>query len=505
METHFITWLILGIYIIILLGIGWWGYLKSNTITDYYVGGRSLGLWVVSFSFFATYFSSSGFVGGGGFGFQMGFGWSSTDPFFCILFAVIAWTTIGPRLRHYTDKLGSITLPDFFGFRYDNMLPRFVAAIIILFAYTFYMVAIYKAAGEAFKVLLGIPYVVGILITMVPVIIYTAFGGFRAVTMTDLIQGILVLFGGLMLFVLVLVEVGGWNSGIDQLKTIQLIGNIPGEKLLHLDGFGPPPIIKAGRMVHFLITLSLAIGIVFLSAPHLVVRFYAAKDQRIISRGMILCPILVAVFTMCVYSIGPFAWLIIPKIVPASEVMNYFKNPDQVIPLLTSVLFHPVVGTIVLIAAISAGMSTINSLLLTLATSFGRDVICVINPKLSDKTILSTTRYSSILLAIVPFIIAINPPEVVVVLVGLSFSIIGSAFLSPLVGGLYWKGGTAAGATWSMILSTTSCIVWYIFLYKKLWIYPILPGLVIGIVSYLVISAVTKKPDYEKVSIGFDY
>nr|WP_231714252.1 sodium/solute symporter [Desulfosarcina ovata] len=460
------TWLILGLYILILLGIGWWGYYKSKSIEEYYVGGRSLGLWVISFSFFATYFSSSGFVGGGGFGFQMGFGWSSTDPFFCILFSVIAWTAIGPRLRHYTDKLGSITLPDFFGFRYDHMMPRLVAAVIILFAYTFYMVAIYKAAGEAFKFLLGVPYVVGILITMVPVIIYTAFGGFRAVTMTDLLQGILILAGGLMLFGLVMMEVGGWNSGIDQLKTIQLLGSIPGEKLLHLDGFGPPPIIKAGRMAHFLITLSLAIGIVFLSAPHLVVRFYAAKDQRIISRGMILCPVLVAVFTMCVYSIGPFAWLIIPKIVPSTEIINYFKNPDQVIPLLTSVLFHPIIGTIVLIAAISAGMSTINSLLLTLATSFGRDVIYVINPKLSEKTILLATRYSSIVLAIVPFVIAINPPEVVVVLVGLSFSIIGSAFLSPLVGGLYWKGGTAAGATWSMVLSTISCILWYVFLYN---------------------------------------
>ena len=99
--------------------------------------------------------------------------------------------------------------------------------------------------------------------------------------------------------------------------------------------------------------------------------------------------------------------------------------------------------------------------------------------------------------------IAIKPPAVVVVLVGLSFSVIGSAFLSPLVGGLYWRGGTALGAAWSMILSTASCIIWYIFLYRKTWIYPILPGLIVGIGTYLIISFFTEKPNNKTIDIGF--
>ncbi|KMY67083.1 pantothenate permease [Desulfocarbo indianensis] len=503
-NDHTLAWVILGIYIVVLMGIGWWGYLRSKTLSDYYVGGRTLGLWVVSFSFFATYFSSSGFIGGGGYGFQMGFGWSSTDPFFCILFASLAWIVVGPKLRNYTDKLGSITLPDFLGFRYGSVMPRVVAAAIILFAYIFYMVSIYKAAGEAFRTLLDIPYIVGILITLIPVMIYTAIGGFRAVTMTDLIQGALILFGGVLLFVLLMVEVGGWSAGIEQLKQVQVIGGQSGESLLHLDGFGPPPIMKAGRMVHFLITLSLAIGIVFLSAPHMVVRFYAAKDQRIISRGMILCPILVAVFTLCVYSIGPFAWLVLPKMVPASELANFFKNPDQVIPFLTLKMLPPAVGAVILVAVVSAGMSTINSLLLTLATSLGRDVVQALKPSVSNEKILMITRVSSIALAIIPFLIAINPPAVVVVLVGLSFSVIGSAFLAPLMGGLYWKGGTSAGSTVSMVLSTVSCIIWYIFYYRTTWIYPILPGLIVGVGSYILVSLFTKKPDPKIIAVGFE-
>lgn len=494
MGQIFISWFFLILYLLLMFWIGWRGMKESTSLEGYYLAGRRLGPWIVSFSFFATLLSSAAFLGGGGTGFLLGFSWPAYLFMFNIIFAVVPWIFMAPRMRIFTQKLNSITIPDFFAFRYESQLVRVMTSAIILIFLEFNMIAAYKASGNLMQTLLGVPYVVGILIFVIPVIIYTAMGGFRAVTLTDFIQGILMLIGGALLFVLVLNQVGGWSKGIEEISKLQLLGKIPGEALLKLGGFGPPPIMKAGKLVDFTLSLTFAICVANLGLPHLIIRFYSAKDINVIRKGMIITPIIIGLFVFTVYNIGPFAWLIIPKYVTPGEIGQFLKDPDLVVPFLIQKLFPFGINAFLLVAIIAAGQSTINSVIQVLATALSRDIIQVIKPNINDQRLIGITRWATIILGIIPFLLAIKPPGIIVTIVGFAFSVIASAFTGPLLIGLYWSGATASGAWVSMVLSTITCIWWHFTYYKSLWIYPVVPGLIVGILSFIIISLFTQKP-----------
>jgi Na+/pantothenate symporter len=297
-----------------------------------------------------------------------------------------------------------------------------------------------------------------------------------------------------VLFVLVMQHVGGWSAGIAELSKLKLMGKIPGNALLELGGFGPPPIMKAGMLTQFTLSLAFAICAANLGLPHLIIRFYAAKNVAVIRKGMIITPIIIGIFVFTVYSTGPFAWLIIPKYVPPEALAQFLRDPDMVIPFLIQKLLPVGLNAFLLVAIVAAGQSTISSVIMVLVSALSRDIIQVAKPKIDEKRLLTFTRWATVLLGFVPFLLAIRPPGIVVMIVGLAFSVIGSAFTAPLLIGLYWRGGTAQGAWMSMILSTITCIWWTLTYYQTLWIYPIIPGLIVGIVSFVVISWFTKKP-----------
>ena len=494
MAQQTITWVFMVAYVLIMLWLGLKGYRESKTLEGFFLAGRKLGPWIISFSFFATLLSTSAFLGGGGTGFLLGFAWPAYLLMFNIIFAIIPWVFIAPRMRVFTEKMKSITIPDFFSFRYENQTVRVVASIIILIALEFNMIASYKASGNLLQVLLNVPYVIGILIFLIPVVVYVTIGGFKAVAWTDFIQGVLMLAGGILLFILVLNQVGGWSKGIAEISNLQLMGKTPGKALLELGGFGPPPIMKAGKVAVFTLSLTFAICAANLGLPHLIVRFYAARNLNVIRKGMVITPIIIGLFVFTVYSVGPFAWLIIPKYVAAGELVQFLKDPDLVVPFLIQKLFPLGLDAFLMVTIIAAGQSTISSVIMVLVSALGRDIVQVVKPKLEEKRLLTISRWATLVLGILPLLFAINPPGIIVVIVGTAFSVIGSAFTAPLFIGLYWRGATAAGAWISMILATITCVWWHFTYYQQLWIYPIVPGLIVGILSFLIVSRFTGKP-----------
>jgi len=132
-----------------------------------------------------------------------------------------------------------------------------------------------------------------------------------------------------------------------------------------------------------------------------------------------------------------------------------------------------------------------------LATALSRDIIQVVKPNIGDQKLIRITRWATIILGLIPFALAIKPPGIIVVIVGFAFSVIASAFTGPLLIGLFWSGATAIGAWVSMILSTLTCIWWHFTYYKTLWVYPVIPGLIVGIISFVMISWFTPKPSEE--------
>lgn len=472
---------VLILYLVLMLVIGFIEYRKTKGILDFYLAGKRLGVALVSFSFFATYFSTAAFLGGGGFGFLAGFQWSAFLTFFHIIFAIAAWMIIAPPMKRLADERGAFTIPELFGTRFGKAV-RLVSALIIIFFFEFYMISIYKGAGNLFEVMLNVDYVTGLLITGVVVMIYTAIGGFRAVVLTDLIQGVLILFGGIALFAALIITLGGPVEAINALGNVKIFGGMDGSALFEFGKLGPPPVMKSGMVIPFILSLTFAISIAQMASPQLVVRFISARDERVISKGMILTPLIIGVFALTVFSIGPFGWLVIPKY---DDPVKYLKNPDLVVPFIAMKLFPVGLNALLLTAVVAAAMSTINSLLHVAATSFVRDIVEQFRG-LEERKSLAVTRLSVFLFALIPLVMAVKPPGYIVTIVGLSFSVITSAFLVPLLAALYMRNPSPIAALVSMIVAVGVAIAWYFMFYRVYWIYPVVPGLVASFLAYAI-------------------
>ncbi|MEM2787691.1 MAG: sodium/proline symporter, partial [Archaeoglobaceae archaeon] len=215
-------------------------------------------------------------------------------------------------------------------------------------------------------------------------------------------------------------------------------------------------------------------------SPQLVVRFIAARDQRVIGYGMILTPIIIGIFAICVFSIGPFGWLLIPK----DQIPTFLKDVDRVVPYIAMKMLPVGVNALLLTAIIAAAMSTINSLVHVSATALVRDLLQNFR-KISDSTALKLTRLSVVIFALIPVAFAVNPPDIIVGIVGVSFSVITSAFLIPLLALLYSKSVNSKAVVASMIVAVAVCIVWQIYFYPKFFTYPVVPGLIASALTFL--------------------
>jgi SSS family solute:Na+ symporter/sodium/pantothenate symporter len=477
-------------YLVLVILIGIYEYRRTKGLLDYYLAGKKLGTLVVSFSFFATYFSTAAFLGGGGSGFIMGFQWSAFLTFFHVLFAILAWMVIAPPMKRIADEYGAITIPELFRKR-AGILSQIVAAAVIVIFFELYMVSIYKGAGNLLQVMLSMDYTTGLLITAIVVMVYTAIGGFRAVVMTDLIQGVIVLIGGVTLFLALIYSLGGFGAAIEALQNAKIFGGMDGSALFEFGKVAPPPIMKAGMVIPFILSLTFAISIAQLASPQLVIRFVAAKDERVIANGMILTPLIIGIFAICVFSIGPFGWVVIPKY--TDDLMPFLKDTDLVVPFIAMKLFPAGVNALLLTAIIAAAMSTINSLLHVVATAFVRDFLQNVR-EIRESTALALTRVSVFLFAAIPVIFAIKPMGPIVEIVGVSFSVITSAFLVPLIACLYSERPNSTAISASMVAAVIASVLWYFYFYKVYWIYPVVPGLLVSIAVFAVFNLAFPQP-----------
>ncbi|MFN3384448.1 MAG: sodium/proline symporter [Archaeoglobaceae archaeon] len=461
-------------YLVLMVLIGLYEFRRTRNIPEFYIAGKRLGAFAVSFSFFATYFSTAAFLGGGGTGFLLGFQWSAFLIFFHILFAILAWLIIAPPLKRIADEHGALTIPELFGKKFGKE-AQMICALIIIFFFEFYMVSIYKGAGVLLQTMLSISYIDALFLVAIIVTIYTAFGGFRAVVTTDIIQGVIMLFGAILLFSMLLYSLGGFEA-ISKLSQVK-------PEVFEFGKMGPPPVVNAGMIVPFVLSLTFAISIAQLSAPQLVVRFIAAKDQRVIAYGMLLTPIIVGVFAICVFSLGPFGWLVIPK----EEIPSFLKDVDKVVPYMAMEMLPLGVNALLLTAITAAAMSTINSLVHVSATALIRDLVQNLR-KVQESKALILTRIAVIALALIPVAFAVNPPGIIVEIVGISFSVITSAFLIPLLAVLYAKKVRKVAILASMLVAVLTCVIWQIYFYKTFYTYPVVPGLIASAITFAILN-----------------
>ena len=261
-----------GVYTIVLIRHAIEGNKKTKNVTDYFIGGRSLGGITIGLSFFATYSSTNSFIGFSGQAYTYGIGWLLVAPC-AVIFSLMAWLIVAPKLRRFTEHLDSITVPDFIGLRFGSDSARLIAAVIVIFSSFLYMTAVFKGAGNLLQSFLDMSYELAIFLVLIIVMLYTAVGGFISVARTDAIQGIIMCVAAVVLFL-------GASSSSGGVRTLfDLDITEAGENLLSWNTAMPFTVLLGVMM---------ASTMKFMVEPRQLSRFYAISDKKNIAIGRVV-------------------------------------------------------------------------------------------------------------------------------------------------------------------------------------------------------------------------
>jgi sodium/proline symporter len=472
----------IAVYMIGMLLIGWYSYRKTSNLTDYMLGGRSLGPAVTALSAGAADMSGWLLMGlpGGIYVSGLADAWIAIG---LTIGAYLNWLLVAPRLRSYTQVANdSITIPGYLENRFKDhtKLLRIVSGIVILIFFTFYVSSGMVAGAVFFENSFNFNYHTGLLLVSAVVITYTLFGGFLAVSYTDFIQGLMMLIALIMVPIIGLFKTGG------PAETFETIRMIDPALLDFLKGTTLVGIISA-----------MAWGLGYFGQPHIIVRFMAittikeTKSARRIGMGWMIFSLVGTIFT-------------------AFVGLAYFKqnnltlaNPEAVFIELGQIFFHPFVAGFFLAAVLAAIMSTISSQLIVTSSALIEDLYKVLVKKdANDKELVFLGRMAVLVVAIVAGFLAWEQNNTILGLVAYAWAGFGAAFGPIIILSLYWKKMTNWGAISGMIVGALTVIIW-----KNVGLgdvmYEIVPGFVLNLIVAVIVSLLTYKKN-EVIEQEFD-
>jgi sodium/proline symporter len=467
----------IGIYMAAMLYIGWYSYKKTSNLTDYMLGGRSLGPAVTALSAGAADMSGWLLMGlpGGIYVSGLANAWIAIG---LTAGAYLNWLFVAPRLRSYTHVANdSITIPGYLENRFkdDTKLLRIVSGIVILLFFTFYVSSGMVAGAVFFQSSFDLDYHTGLLLVSAVVVAYTLFGGFLAVSYTDFVQGLM------MLLALVLVPIIGFGKTGGPAETFDTIRAID-PALLDL--------FKGTTVLGIISTAAWGLG--YFGQPHIITRFMAittvkeTKSARRIGMSWMIFSLLGAILTAL---IGLAYFTQNPDV--------KLDNPEAVFIELGQLFFHPLFAGLMLAAVLAAIMSTISSQLIVTSSALVEDLYKILFKKeKSDKQFVFFGRMAVLIVAIVAASLAWVQNDTILELVAYAWAGFGAAFGPIIILSLYWRKMTNWGAILGMVAGAATVVIWSNVGLSDV-MYEIVPGFIINFIVSVVVSLLTYKPNPE--------
>ena len=453
-----ITLLVVVIYAALMVSIGFITSKRTHNVNDFLFGGGKVGPWMTAFGFGTTYFSAVVFIGyAGQFGWSYGVSAAWIGIGNAIIGATIAWKVLGKRTRLMTKHLGAKTMPDFFGKRYNNKKLKTVAALIIFLFMIPYTASVYNGLSRlfamAFNFKADIAYTIIIIAMAVLSAIYVCLGGYSATAVNDFIQGIIMLVGISCVVGCILNNQGGFSNALDKLGLLS-DASAPSGSLSSL--FGPDPI----NLLGVVILTSLGTW----GLPQMIHKFYAIRDEKDISRGMIISTIFCLVVSGGCYLLGGFDRLFCT--LDASDtsgktVISILSNGkpefDAMVPAMLETALPSILIGLVVVLVLSASLSTLSSLVLTSSTTMTHDLIVPASKgKMDEKKEFITMRVLIAVFLLISVIVACNKNASISALMSYSWGALSGSFLGPFLWGLYSKKVTPAAVWTSFVLGIVS-------------------------------------------------
>lgn len=492
-------WIILAfaLYLLLMLVIGMVYAKKNSNAEDYFLGGRRLNGFVAALSAQASDMSGWLLMGLPGSVYALGTGqaWIAIGLF---IGTVCNWLFISGRLRRYTIRANNaLTLPTYFENRFHDKkrILLLISSITIVIFFLVYTASALAAGGKLFNSVFGLDYKLALTIGALVILIYTFMGGFMAVCVTDFVQGSLMLIG------LLVVPLIAWGMvGTENVAPILEMSNAPGGA----DGF--LSLIHDGTGTYRAVDIisQLAWGLGYCGMPHILVRFMAVKDEKELKKSKGVAIGWVALSLLFAVIIGIIGRVYMyPTILADGAEENVFI--EMIIKMFTQDMKAPIIGGIFLCGILAAIMSTADSQLLVSASSMAEDIFKgVIKKDADEKTVLNISRVTVFVIAILAYIIALNPNNSIMGLVSNAWAGLGAAFGPTVLMSLYWKRTNLQGAVAGIAVGALTVIVWdYIPLVggQTLGIvtglYSLAIGFVLSLVAIVIVSLLAPAPTAE--------
>lgn len=480
-ELLYLSFFIL--YTVVILWFGKHGFDRVKNARDFYLAGSTLGLFVSVCTFAATWFSAASMLGLPGSLYVFGYS--------AIPYSILGWfigaafiVIMSVRLREYNV----ITIPEFFRVRYDSRLMQAMGGLVIIFGYIFYIVIQIRGFGIVMTSLLDIPYSFSILFIYL-FILYTTFGGLHSVTRTDVVN-LMLIFGGSVLAAYFIVQSAGGITSLHMaaadINTEALAGSgevTPRGSLLHPFAMGLYPPL-------FLITAFCGWGLGLAANPQYAMRILSAKDTKTAVWMVGIAVLLLGFVYIAIILAGLGSRVLLPT-APVDSI-------DMVFPYVIDSVLQVKLGGFILMSIIAAALSTANSQLLIMASGLSYDIYKnYINPAVSDEKFININRVVIAAGGTLSLLLAVNPPQGLLVFGSNIWGIVAATFLFPLYGGLFWRGATKQGAVASFLGGLLVSVCWLKIYYTYLlgtpgqFIHPAFPGVLVSFLLFVTVSKLT--------------
>jgi len=461
-------------YLVILVVVAAWSSKESTTLRGYFIAGKKLPPWVVAFSTNATGESGWLLLGLTGMGYAVG-----AHAFWVVLGEVtgvsLAWILISRRLKRFADKTDSITVPDVLAARFNDKFHvlRSISVLIILVMVMTYVAAQMVATGKAFDGFTDLNYTWGVVVGAVIIIAYTLFGGFKAVAWTDLIQGVLMLLGLIILPVVAINAGGGWDA-----VSSNLVSQDPGL----LSPWGPDG--KSSLAIVGIISF-VAIGVPFIGVPQLMVRFMSARSEKSLVPAMTLSVIVILLFDVGAVLTGMAGRSLFPEL----------ADPESILPVLSNALLPEWMAGVMMVVVLAAIMSTVDSLLILASSTVVRDFMQKIRGSgLSEKALANRGKLLTLVIGVIGIGFALQQSPMIFWFVIFAWNGLGAAFGPPLLCGLWYPKTNLKGAIAGMLGGFITTICWVLIFKEQFYeLSEIVPGFLVGLVLTIAVSHATAR------------
>ncbi len=473
-------------YAILMLYIGFCFYRQNKNTEDYFLGGRSLGPVISALSAGASDMSGWLLMGLPGALYVSGF----IDSYIAIgltIGASLNWLFVAKRLRIYTSVIAnSLTIPDYFETRFDDdkHILRIVCAVVILIFFTFYVSSGLVGGAKLFESTFGIAYEYALSTGTLIIVAYTFLGGYKAVCWTDMIQGILMMSALVVVPIVMLYHLGGFNEAFNIIREIK------------------PNALSMGEGVGLLSIISaLAWGLGYFGQPHILVRFMSIRSTKDIPIAtfigigwMILCLI-----SACLMGVLGIAYMY--------KFNLTLQDPEKIFIVMSQLLFNPWITGILLSAILAAIMSTASSQLLVSSSTIAEDFYKkIFKTDASNEVVLRLGKIGVLIVAVIAFLISTDKNSSVLSIVSYAWAGFGASFGSVMFFSLFWSRMTRVGAILGMISGALVVVLWknYLATLFNFPIYEIVPGFLVASLVIVIASLLTSvrpgtKAAYERM------